>query len=409
METPDPRAALTDASVATRCAGARDLARWGTLDDLETLIDLAWSDRSMAVRLYAAAAAADLAQRFRRDMSDEARAGLVQHAFRGDPGHSPSMIMLAAYAPLSRVLPRLHRVLRDPRSDVRLAAVAAMRRAAMGSGPARHGVGEALAEWLQEGRIPADAKVEIARLAGEIGYEHLRSAVRELQGGSEAAAEIAAQALARLDARRSPGTWEGLWWSDGREIYENRDADAPIQVAVCDGERWFGASGTRERTSDAEGRIALDGAAASLVFATPLGAHEACPAVQVDGLVWWQVSEEGFSSFLDAHHEALRALPQAGRDRIVARGEALGGAAAERVRAAAAWIAGALEDCLEAADAQLARKRARGDAWFWRARALRERGDLESAAEALDTFLDKAKRDHALYPVAEALRVAGGS
>ena len=63
METVDPREGLSAKDVTTRTASARELARIGTWDDVPRLVQMATSEKSSAVRLWTAAAAADIAHR----------------------------------------------------------------------------------------------------------------------------------------------------------------------------------------------------------------------------------------------------------------------------------------------------------------------------------------------------------
>ena len=407
METDDPRVALGATSVATRCAAARDLAAIGDWSDLDALVARGWTDKSMAVRLYAAAAAADIAQRSRPELTTAQAQALVQYAFGGDPGHNPSMLMLVAPVETTEVLTRLGRILRDPRSDVRLGVLTALRRMVLSARSDRDAVARAIAPWFDDAKVPSDAHVELARIVGEAGLASLRALVQALRGAGDAATEVADQALDRLDARASREAWIGAWWSDGRDVFENRAPDPALAVAVCDGHAWYGTEGTRDVTPGDVPMLGTD--RVTRIVARPLGAPEALPAVQVDGRVWWAVSEDAFAGWLDAWHETLRTLPEAGRAVIVARGEALGGAGAERVRAAGAWIAGDLDAALEAAEAQLARKRARGDAWFWRARVRLERADLAGAREDLEAFADKVKSDNPLGPIAARLAAGLGA
>ena len=64
-ETSDPYEALASKQVKDQAAGARDLARGGTWSDMELLVGKATTSKSAAVRLYAAAAAADIVHRER--------------------------------------------------------------------------------------------------------------------------------------------------------------------------------------------------------------------------------------------------------------------------------------------------------------------------------------------------------
>ncbi len=105
METEDPWAALGAASVSQRCAGARDLSRAGTWDDLDRLVALAWEERSLSVRLATAAAAADIAARARPILDRARRDQVVAWAFREDPGVNAAMLMLAPRPHLPRPAP----------------------------------------------------------------------------------------------------------------------------------------------------------------------------------------------------------------------------------------------------------------------------------------------------------------
>ena len=66
LETSDPLIALKDKkSIHTRCAAARDLSRMGDVSAMPALAERSAEDRSPAVRLCAAGAAADILSRHR--------------------------------------------------------------------------------------------------------------------------------------------------------------------------------------------------------------------------------------------------------------------------------------------------------------------------------------------------------
>src|SRR5688500_13732973 len=125
-ESTDPREALKSADVAVRAAAARELAANGKFGDVELLVELAKSDKSPSVRLYAAAAAADIATRSEPGPAQRMR--LVELFRTFDPGHNPSLLMVLAAVPDLAGVERLGRLMRDPRSDVRSGAITALRR-----------------------------------------------------------------------------------------------------------------------------------------------------------------------------------------------------------------------------------------------------------------------------------------
>ena len=87
--TEDPRDALESDDVAVRVAGARVLAERGTQEDLPRLIKIAREDKSPSVRLYAAAAASDVAMRNRRELTDAAKEHLVRVGYDPTYGARP--------------------------------------------------------------------------------------------------------------------------------------------------------------------------------------------------------------------------------------------------------------------------------------------------------------------------------
>src|SRR5262245_47136144 len=96
-ETGDPRAALESDDVAVRAAGVRDLGAQGVLDDALALVDLAIQDRSPSVRLYAAAAAAEIVMRSSLDPDDQRQ--ILDRLKAFDPGFNPALLMVLAATP----------------------------------------------------------------------------------------------------------------------------------------------------------------------------------------------------------------------------------------------------------------------------------------------------------------------
>ena len=64
-ETENPLIALEDESIHTRAAAARDLEKYGQMEDLDVLLKHAKEDSSIAIRLNSADAASDILSRRR--------------------------------------------------------------------------------------------------------------------------------------------------------------------------------------------------------------------------------------------------------------------------------------------------------------------------------------------------------
>lgn len=408
METPDPHAALTDSSVAIRSAGLRDLARHGTWEDLARIVEVGWGDKSVPVRLYAAAAAADLIARKRgawgqEPMNDIQAAQVLSWAFQQDPGTNPSMLMLAGLVDKPESLRRLQRILRDPRSDVRLGAVTALRRMVLSSVGDVEAVATLVETALADDRLADDTRLELVRLVGEAGLSSLRQRVVRTRSRGEAFAEVADVALDRLSARETAAAWSGMWRTDGLDVFELALEPRCDELLVT-GEALAFTTGERLPLVRGDDGVRIGDEPARLVWATPLGTHEAALALQVGLRTWWQVPAGDAPDLLGERYAEVQAMGEEAAEALkswVANEEGAGG---QRARIVVAWLAGDHEDALAELDPLLSRKRPRTDLYWWRARVLADLGRAKDAIADLDVFLDKTKPGQAFHETAAALK-----
>ncbi len=400
-ETEDPRAALADKSVAVRAAAARDLSRVGTFADLPPLVEMAIQGKSSALRLYAAAAAADILHRCRGlgdqpSLAPAQRKQVLQWARSYDPGRNPGLLMMLSAVPKEKAA-RAHlvRILRDPRNGVRAGAAVALRRMAIsGAALGETGVRDAVAEGLADDRVPPDATLELIRIVGEVGWQDLRDAVRRAATHGRPHGEAAEEAEARLAARTTPEGWEGLYQTVGLDVFEAGEPSAPRFRLVADGQV---AEGNELPVPFAieEGQARIEGqeAPARLIWASRIGQVADTAALQQGGQTWWRLADKDLVAALEAHH--ARFGPECAPLFAVATrwlGD-LEGAAVPRVRAILTWRGGDLEG----AEAQLeelidSKKKPRADLYWWLGRVRADRGDDKGAREALTTFLDRAPK-----------------
>lgn len=407
METPDPRIALSDRKVSVRAAAARDLALVGTWDDLPRLIEKGWADPSMAVRLHAAAAAADLVGRQRgaygqSKLTAEEEAQVLRWAFGADPGASPSMLMLAAPLTGDEVLVRLGRVVRDPRSDVRLGVVTAIRRMVLSAVGDRARVSAALAAWLADERLPTDTRGELIRVIGEAGLTELREAALAARRVSGDVAMLADKALDRLDARLKMETWVGPWRSDGLDVFELAEAPRADELALVAPGVWYAGPKGKPLVLSAKGAT-IGGKPAHLVWATPLGSFEPSLALQFDGRTWWRPDPAWAAERLEALEASLRAWGPEAATAVSVWAATLPPAVGERIAALAAWLAGDLADARARLDVLLERKKPAVELWLWRARVHAAAGRTEAARMDAEAFLERAPKGHAGRKEAEKL------
>jgi hypothetical protein len=317
------------------------------------------------------------------------------------------MLMLAGAVETDASLHRLGRIVRDPRSDVRLGVVTALRRMVLSSTADRDHVAERVAPWFEDDRLPDDTRAELAEVVGEAGLSSLRSHVVALRRRGEALAEVVDRALDRLDARTRRASWAGLWRSEGLDVFELALAPREDRVAISSESAWYGPDGEAALALDGD-RATIGGRTASLVWATPLGHHEPAVALQVDGRTWWAVPPTAVADVVDEHVASLRALPGEAFAPLRVVLDRTEGASAQRAGAVLAVLAGDAADALARIDAIGSKKKPRADLLFWRARALAQLGRKKDALADLAAFLEKAKKGQPLTTEAEALRAQLG-
>ena len=415
-ETSDPRKSLAGKSIHDRCAGARDLSRFGTPDDIPALIILAQEDRSPAVRLGAAGAAADILSRYRtgprRDQLDEARRRALFDLFKGmDPGVNAGLFSLLACIGIGEGFQRISVGLRDPRGDVRLGAAIGLLRLCESAAAEGDATLEAeVVSLLRDPRLKPDAAAEVAWVAARVGFRSARAAIGALNLGG-APAELRERALDLLQDLEQP--LRGAFISDGRDAGEVDPHPArPSGFAV------FSDAGTL--MGDGEDGAAwayLDGilpGGLRRMFVRRVGDAEPGPTFQLEGRTWtvadedqilagawaiarpdeldWAQLDPSVASPLERHAAAILDpwLPQ----------EAPGDLARGLLLARAGDPAGARKALTAAAEAK---KKVPAEARYFLGRLLHAAGELDAAREHLQAFLSKAKKKDPRREAAEAL------
>lgn len=409
METDDPRAALQAPDLARRSAGARDLARVGTWDDLALLAKLAVEDKSPAVRLYTAASGADILARHRGAAGQTALTAEQKeqvHAWvrAADPQKSPGLLMWLSAVADRAAIDRLGRHLtKSADNGVRAAAAMALRRMALSAGPLDEAyLQESVRKWLV-GKVPPDVPLEVVRIAGELGWEGFDELISNAGMGTKAQVAVAAEARRQLELRSSLAGWEGVWECDGLDVIEVRDDAEPLGwAAIADGRWWRDGASTPIVTAGT--RATIDGNSLRMVFAPRVGAPDArMAAVQLDGQTWWKRDGKALAEWVEANIDGL----EPGSSVLLAIGrwlEAQEGVVAARARALVLWKGGDPKGARQILDDLIATKKPRADVWLILGKVCAELKDKPAARAALDEFLDKAPKKGDGRKEAEALR-----
>lgn len=385
---------LSSSDVQERTAAVRALGERRDFADFPRLVALATTDKSPSVRLTAAAVAGDVVVAQKRTPAQ--RKAILEALRTIDPGTNPPIVLALAAVRDDAGLERLGRLLRDPRSDVRMAAATALRRMAnLDQGPVD--LPKHLAAWMTEGRHPVDALAELIRLAGECGWPSLEGPIRAAAAKGRATAEAAELALGWLAARRDPTSWAGMWMST--------DEDQPVAWLFVEDAVVFGAEGRLGDLEVAEGVGTVPGRGPlRRVWATRTSVEGTMEAITCDGRTLWRHKGPQLTRAVDELYPQLSALPD------VAAGVAewmreLEGLGAMRARATALWKCGQLQEAEKVIASLLHGEKKPNPQVLWlRAAVQAEQGDLAAARASITQSLATAPKKAAWRPEAEALQ-----
>lgn len=393
LECEDLDAALSDKSVSVRSAACRDLSKVGTPDRLAQLITMAGGDKSPAVRLGTASAAADILSRHRlgaaREAIDDAgRAELLRAMNRVDPGVNAGLFPMLACLDVPQSLGRILVGLRDPRRGVRIgAAVGLLRHVSCVGKAGDEAIETALLAGFSDKRLPPDALAELSRICAATGLGAALPAMEALDLGGTLQ-ELVDAAIEMLRKAGQPPI--GVWVGDGLDAGEvNPAAVQPAVLVVAPSGAW-----TRQPGG---AWTAAPGALQRRMWLRRSGAPEPVAALQWGGGTWYAPTGDQLEQSLGlAELEVPAALLDA------AGVEAVLGALpddrdGQRLRGIVALALGAGAAAEACFDAVLSEKKPPADVRTLRAMAIEADRGAEAAAEAWAEAHKKARPKSAWY------------
>ena len=204
-----------DYSKQTRAA--RVLGETGTLNEVLALCEVAVNAKGFGVRLASATAAAEIVYRERAQVAldgdlIEAIVAMIRFV---DPETSPALLLVLGAIGQEREVVWLGRLLRDPRTTVRVAALAALRRMILSHECwGREDLRQCVADWLGDERLAMDVRAELVWICSEIGWPipHARHC------------GVPKEVRIRESTRRKFSAWTGLWISNGRDVWAPGEA-----------------------------------------------------------------------------------------------------------------------------------------------------------------------------------------
>ena len=417
---------LSELSVHERAEYVKTIGLTGSIEELSAMVVLSQEDPSPAVRLRAAEGASHILSRHRigsaRDLLSVGRRRQLLDQFRKvDPLNNPGLFPFLASLDLPRCLSRILVGLRDPRYDVRLGAVLALRRYCCSwsvSGDDR--VRRKVTDILTDSRLKPDVVASLAELIGSVGWQESRSHLEKLVGRDDQAGFAAEAAIEILNSLSETTTLNGIWYSNGRDVGEVSDlpsSDAWLCLAGESGFIYVSGEGLRNFTYTALSATQLqlvEGRSKSELSLRRLwvpreGEATAAAVIQAEERSYYPALDEEILAFLD-EFKGVKGVRKPQRERMaetlvsVLRVEGEGALIAARVARMAGKPAEAAEFVQTLIDAT---KKPKIEWVFLRAQALIEAGESKEGKKLLKHFLDKAPKKNEHRPVAEKLLKGG--
>ena len=381
-ETEDPRTALGSKDVTERAAAARDLGKIGTFDDAMQLIALAKGDKSPSVQLHAAGAAGDIL--FRTELDAARRKAVIDEVKAFDPARNPSLLMALGAVVDDDGIGRLGRLLRDPRSGVRMGAMAALKR--MSTLPqAADRLPDAVRRWLLDGRHPPDAIADLVRLTVEAGWPGMDEAIAASASKGRAAAIAVQEALDWMAARSDPSTWVGVWAAIG----EARITD---WLYLEQGTVW-GPSGELGALTVTDGVGQIAGGPTLFRVRTGRPTDDApSEALRIDERMLYHLPAREIVKRFEALQPMITGCERAALG-VARELSPLEGVAAVRARAASLWRGGALADASSVLEGIIANEaRPKPDVLWMLGNVQLASGDRDAARESLKACIAAQKK-----------------
>jgi hypothetical protein len=413
---------LESESVHDRVEAIKKMGLESSVDELDLLIELSQDDASPAVRLRAAEAASDILSRHRIGearalLSVNRRRQFLDQFRRVDPFSNPGLFPFLACLDLPRCLSRIIVGLRDPRYDVRLGAVLALRRyccswSVSGEDFAR----KKLVQAFSDSRLKPDVLASLSELVAACGWQEAREALGKLLGREDQAGFAAEAAIEVLDQLASIDGLQGIWASNGLDAGEVSAQPRPLAWFVLSPEKGFlftaGEKATAFKWSNlgptsiqvTEGRTKSEWSLRRL-WLSEKGDDDFGPAIQMVERTFYRVGAEAVGDLVGALETTkgikkpvrikcaevlLMQLSEGVDDQLLAarieRSAGQSGEAAERLKA---LIKGSQKAKIE---------------WsFWMGEALLDAKKGAAGKKALKHYLDKAAKKAPHRKAAEAL------
>ncbi|NCG20601.1 MAG: hypothetical protein GWP91_16450 [Rhodobacterales bacterium] len=403
----DPRELLSHKDVSTRATAVRAIGLQGNWDDLALMITKATDDKSPSVRLNAAASAVEIASRYRgaagqQSMTRGQKTQIFDALKRLDPAKNPGLLLLLSAVADQKALDRLGRMLRDPHVGVRQAATIAVRRlvlsaAAQGDERAEN----AVRTWLESNKLPPDAVLELARIVGEAGFSDMGSALQYASVAGRPHAGVVEEAHERLTARTDDSQWNGLWISDGLDVFQLGDGSALEWFFWADGTVWHHKQSPE--TVSHEGLAACAGGTAlRMLWAPKVGEAGSFRVLQADGYTFWRCQGKALVGFVDDHLDELSGLGK-GAALLSELLQDVDGALAQRAQVLCLWKGGSLDAAWERIETLPGHKRPRADLFWFKALIAKDRGDTAAIKPALASFLERSAQKAVFRTQAEEM------
>lgn len=276
---------LKSKSVSKRTQAMRHYEHFGKPEDIAFIIQIASTDKSVAVRSSAADAISDVLSRYRvspykKSISEEERHVLLGQFRRIKVQQTPSVNLAYAALGTSRALSILLSGFVDPRVEMQNCAAAGLRCFCLSQDVlGTDTVEDRLVKLLKEGNLDIPGIAHIVRLCAEAGYQKVVTVLDELPDLGNLGEIVEAT---RVQMRQSLGRPLGLWCSNGLdalEFHPHAEREERFLLVIEDS-ILHSESGMWNECPEM-----LDGPSRRLYF-RPIGSADSVQAVQTEKATW---------------------------------------------------------------------------------------------------------------------------
>lgn len=387
---------LKSKSVSSRTQAMRHYEHFGTPEDISFIIQIASTDKSVAVRSSGADAISDILSRYRvspykESITEDERHVLLGQFRRIKVQQTPSVNLAYAALGTSRALSILLSGFVDPRVEMQNCAAAGLRCFCLSQDVLTNdNVEERLVKLLRGGTLDVPGIAHIVRLCAEAGYQKVVPVLDDLPDLGNLGEIVEAT---RIQMRQSLGRPLGLWCSNGLDALEfNPHVEREERFLLVLEDSVL----CSEKGMWNENPKMLDGPSRRLYF-RPIGSADSVQAVQTEEATWTSAQSADVQILLQQETQ----LDQPSSPHLLKLGLWLEGKLKDNQKNARSLAiiymrAGAWDLCAQYLEKGMTYKKVSNDLWYVEAKRYLALGKKKRALDSLEKCLLACNTDRSI-------------